>query len=82
MEKLDKFCKIQKDLNANRMKVLELEKLSFEKFENTRLAHLIAQETTKAKKLEKESKMMHVYTTHISRYKFNLTKKKLSVLLP
>ena len=59
VEKLDKFSKIQEDLNANRMKVLELQKkLSSEKLETTRLAHLTAKETTEAKRLEKESKMM------------------------
>jgi len=67
VEKLDKFSKIQEDLNANRMKVLELQqKLSTEKLETTRLAHLIAKETTEAKRLEKESNMMHAYNTLIS----------------
>jgi len=67
VEKLDKFSKIQADLNANRMKVLELQqKLSTEKLETTRLAHLTAKETTEAKRLEKESKMMHAYNTLIS----------------
>ncbi|CAD6268474.1 unnamed protein product [Miscanthus lutarioriparius] len=67
VEKLDKFSKIQEDLNANRMKVLELQqKLSTEKLETTRLAHLTAKETTEAKRLKKESKMMHAYNTLIS----------------
>jgi hypothetical protein len=49
------------------MKVLELQhKLSTEKLETTRLAHLTAKETTEAKRLEKESKMMHAYNTLIS----------------
>ena len=40
--------------------------LSFEKLETTRLAHLTAKETTEAKRLEKESKMMQTYNTLIS----------------
>ncbi|XP_072148024.1 uncharacterized protein [Setaria viridis] len=67
VEKLDKFSKIQEDLNANHMKVLELQqKLSSEKLETTRLAHLTAQETKEAKRLEKESKMMQAYNSLIS----------------
>ncbi|XP_022684446.1 glutathione S-transferase T2-like [Setaria italica] len=67
VEKLDKFSKIQEDLNANRMKVLELQqKLSSEKLETTRLAHLTAQETKEAKRLEKESNMMQAYNSLIS----------------
>ena len=67
VEKLDKFSKIQEDLNANRMKVLELQKkLSSENLETTRLAHLTAKETTETKRLEKESNMMQAYNTLIS----------------
>jgi len=67
VEKLDKFSKIQEDLNANRMKVLELQqKLSTEKLETTRLAHFTAQENKEAKRLEKESQMMQAYNSLIS----------------
>jgi len=66
---LDKLDKFQEERNANRIKVLELQqKLSSEKLETTKLAHLTAQETKEgkklileAKKVEKESKMMDVY---------------------
>ena len=67
VEKLDKFRKIQDYLNANLMKVLKVQqKLLSEKLETTRLAHLTAKETTEAKRLEKESKMMQTYNTLIS----------------
>jgi hypothetical protein len=71
---LDKLDKFQEETNANRIKVLELQqKLSSEKFETTKLAHLTAQETKEgkklileAKKVEKESKMMDAYNNLIS----------------
>ncbi|KAF0926738.1 hypothetical protein E2562_027168 [Oryza meyeriana var. granulata] len=57
--KLGPFVGIEEETNANRMKILELQqKLSSEKLETTKLAHLSAQETKEGKKLEKESKMM------------------------
>ncbi|KAF0914059.1 hypothetical protein E2562_026475 [Oryza meyeriana var. granulata] len=65
---------IEESANANRMKILELQqKLSSEKLETTKLAHLTAQETkegkrleVEGKKLEKESKMMEAYNNLIS----------------
>jgi len=43
VEKLDKLSKIQEEVNANRMKVLEMQqKLSSDKIETTRLTHLTA----------------------------------------
>ncbi|CAD6341783.1 unnamed protein product [Miscanthus lutarioriparius] len=55
--KLDKLSKIQ-EANANRMKVLELQqKLSFDKIETTRLAHLTAQENRESEKLEMERRL-------------------------
>jgi hypothetical protein len=45
VEKLDKLSKVQEEANAKRMKVLELQqKLSSDKIETTKLAHLTAQE--------------------------------------
>lgn len=67
VDNLDKFSQIQEEANANRIKVLELQqKLSTEKFETTKLAHLTALETKEAKKVEKESKMMEAYNSLIS----------------
>ncbi|XP_022681626.1 glutathione S-transferase T3-like [Setaria italica] len=65
---LDKLSKIQENVAANRMKALEIQqKLSAEKLESSRMAHITAQENREAKKLEKEAKMMEAYTTLISR---------------
>ncbi|KAF0887995.1 hypothetical protein E2562_006914 [Oryza meyeriana var. granulata] len=74
VDKLDRFDKIQESANENRMKILELQqKLSSEKLETTKLAHLTAQETkegkrleVEGKKLEKESKIMEAYNNLIS----------------
>jgi hypothetical protein len=45
LEELDKFGKIQDEQNASRLKVLEVQqKLSSEKIEQTKLAHLAAKE--------------------------------------
>ncbi|XP_004966767.1 glutathione S-transferase T3-like [Setaria italica] len=66
LDKLGRFSKIQEETNANRMKILELQqKLSSEKLETTKVAHLTAQETKEGKKLEKESKMMEAYNSLI-----------------
>jgi len=57
VEKLDKLSKIQEEVNANRMKVLEMQqKLSSDKIETTRLTHLTAQENRESKKLEMEGR--------------------------
>jgi hypothetical protein len=49
------------------MKILELQqKLSSEKLETTKIAHLTAQENKEGKKHEKESKMMEAYNNLIS----------------
>lgn len=81
VEKLDKLSKVQEEANAKRMKVLESQqKLSSDKIETTKLAHLTAQENRESKKLEiegrklemeskkfeKESKMMDAYNSLIS----------------
>jgi hypothetical protein len=67
MEKLDKFSKIQEELNANHMKGTGTRaEVIIKKLETTRLTHLIAQEATEAKRLEKKSKMMQAYNTLMS----------------
>jgi hypothetical protein len=74
VDKIDRFSKFQEETNANRIKVLELQqKLSSEKLEATKLAHLTAQESKEgkkllleAKKVERESKMMDAYNNLIS----------------
>ncbi|CAD6213511.1 unnamed protein product [Miscanthus lutarioriparius] len=70
--KLDKLSKIQ-EANANRMKVLELQqKLSFDKIETTRLAHLTAQENRESEKLEMERRRLEMESK-----KFEMEGKKL-----
>ena len=67
LDKLDRYSKFQEETNAYRMKLLELQqKLSSEKPECTKIAHLTAQENKEGKKLEKESKMMEGYNNIIS----------------
>ena len=44
----------------------DIEEMPERPIETTRLAHLTAKETTEAKRLEKESKMMQAYNTLIS----------------
>jgi hypothetical protein len=67
LDKLDRYRKFQEETNANRMKILELQqKLSSEKLETIKIAHLTAQENKEGKKLEKESKMMEAYNNLIS----------------
>ncbi|CAD6256148.1 unnamed protein product [Miscanthus lutarioriparius] len=61
VEKLDKLSKSQEEAITNRMKVLELEqKLSSDKIETTRLAHLAAQENRESKKLEMEGRRLEM----------------------
>ena len=57
LEELDKFGKIQCEEHANRLKVLEVqEKLSSEKIEQAKLAHLAAKEQKEAGQLQREAK--------------------------
>ncbi|CAL5079403.1 unnamed protein product [Urochloa decumbens] len=67
---LDKFGRyriFQEENNEQRMKLLDRqEKLSSEKLEATKIAHLTAQEYKEGKKLEKESKMMETYINLMS----------------
>lgn len=61
VDKLDRFSKIQSEATENRMKVLELQqKLSSEKLEATKIAHLAAVEN-------KEAKMMECYNSLLLR---------------
>lgn len=67
VEKLDRYSKFQAEVNANRIKVLEMQqKLSYEKLETTKLAHLTAQETKEGKKLDLAGKMMEAYNNLVS----------------
>ncbi|CAN6269909.1 unnamed protein product [Urochloa humidicola] len=62
LEELDKFSKLQEEQNTNRLKVLEVQqKLSSEKMEQTKLAHLAAKEQKEARKLELESKIFETF---------------------
>ncbi|RLN39642.1 hypothetical protein C2845_PM01G36130 [Panicum miliaceum] len=59
LDKLGRYSKFQEETNEKRLKILEVQqKLSSEKLEATKIAHLTAQENKEGKKLEKESKMM------------------------
>ncbi|KAF8719792.1 hypothetical protein HU200_024549 [Digitaria exilis] len=67
LDELDRFGKIQDEQNANRLKVLEMQqKLSTEKMEQTKLAHLAAKEQKEARKLELESRMFETYNHLLS----------------
>ncbi|CAO2035052.1 unnamed protein product, partial [Urochloa humidicola] len=67
LDKFDRYSKFQEENNEQRMKLLDRqEKLSSEKLEATKIAHLTAQEYKEGKKLEKESKMMETYNNLIS----------------
>jgi hypothetical protein len=69
LEEMNTFGKIQADEHANRLKVLEVQqKLSSEKVEQAKLAHLAAKEQKEAameqkeaRKLEVEAKMFETY---------------------
>ncbi|CAN6287350.1 unnamed protein product [Urochloa humidicola] len=69
IEELDKFGKIQSEEHANRLKILDVQqKLSSEKIEQAKLAHLAAKEQKEAaekqreaKKFELEAKMFETY---------------------
>ncbi|CAL5079979.1 unnamed protein product [Urochloa decumbens] len=67
LDKFDRYSKFQEENNEKRMMILDRqEKLSYEKLEATKIAHLTAQEYKEGKKLEKESKMMETYNNLIS----------------
>ncbi|CAL4898559.1 unnamed protein product [Urochloa decumbens] len=61
LEELEKFDKIQDKQNASRLKVLEVQqKLSSEKIEQSKLAHLAAKEQKEAAKEQKEAAQMQM----------------------
>nr|XP_034586529.1 glutathione S-transferase T3-like [Setaria viridis] len=61
VDKVDRLGKIQECANADRMKILELQKkLSSDKIETTKIAHLTAQENRESKKLEMEGKKLEM----------------------
>ncbi|XP_040384164.1 uncharacterized protein LOC102700270 [Oryza brachyantha] len=67
LDKFDRYSKFQEENNDKCMKLLDRqEKISSEKLEATKIAHLTAQEYKEGKKLEKESKMMETYNSLIS----------------
>ncbi|EAY94372.1 hypothetical protein OsI_16136 [Oryza sativa Indica Group] len=67
LDKFDRYSKFQEENNDKRMKLLDRqEKISSEKLEATKIAHLTAQEYKEGRKLEKESKMMETYNSLIS----------------
>ncbi|KAF0888448.1 hypothetical protein E2562_014259 [Oryza meyeriana var. granulata] len=58
IEELNTFGKLQSEEHANRLKVLEIQqKLSSEKLEQAKLAHLAAKEQKEAAKEQKEARM-------------------------
>ncbi|CAN6215258.1 unnamed protein product [Urochloa humidicola] len=62
LEELDKFSKLQEEQNTNRLKVLEVQqKLSSEKIEQTKIAHLAAKEQKEARKYELEARMFETF---------------------
>ncbi|CAN6221413.1 unnamed protein product [Urochloa humidicola] len=62
LDKFDRYSKFQEENNEKCVQLLETqEKLSSEKLEVTKIAHLTAQEYKEGKKLEKESRMMETY---------------------
>ncbi|PUZ40583.1 hypothetical protein GQ55_9G436000 [Panicum hallii var. hallii] len=57
LDKLDRYRKFQEETNANRMKILELQqKLSSEKLETIKIAHLTAQENKEERSLRKNQR--------------------------
>ncbi|KAF0910519.1 hypothetical protein E2562_002968 [Oryza meyeriana var. granulata] len=66
VEELNTFGKLQSEEHANRLKVLEVQqKLSSEKLEQAKLAHLAAKEQKEAAKEQKEARMSGVNNEHV-----------------
>ncbi|KAF8726307.1 hypothetical protein HU200_019767 [Digitaria exilis] len=62
LNKFAKYSKFQEENHEKRLQILHVQqKLSSEKIEASKIAHLTAQENKEVKKLEKESKMMEAY---------------------
>ncbi|KAF8722788.1 hypothetical protein HU200_021913 [Digitaria exilis] len=69
LEELDKFGKIKDEQNANRLKVLEMQqKLSSEKSEQTRLAHLAAKEQKDAAVMQRDARKYELETRMFETY--------------
>ncbi|KAF8688808.1 hypothetical protein HU200_042136 [Digitaria exilis] len=69
LDELDKFGKIQDEQNANRLKVLEMQqKLSSEKIEQTKLAHLAAKEQKEAAQMQREARKFELETKMFETY--------------
>ncbi|CAM0147035.1 unnamed protein product [Urochloa decumbens] len=67
LDKIGRYSKLQEETNEKRMKILEVQqKLSSEKLEASKIAHLTAQENKEGKKLEKETKMLEALNNLIS----------------
>jgi hypothetical protein len=63
VDELDRFEKIQNDVHANRLKLLEMQgKISNDKMEAQKIALQRAKEEKDANLIEKESKMMETYS--------------------
>nr|CAB3454169.1 unnamed protein product [Digitaria exilis] len=61
IEELDKFGKLQTEEHANRLKVLEVQqKLSTEKIEQAKLAHLAAKEQKEAAEKQREARKLEL----------------------
>ena len=69
LEELEKFGKIQSEEHANRLKVLEVqEKLSSEKIEQAKPAHLAAKEQKEAAKMQREARKYELETKMFETY--------------
>ncbi|CAO1942146.1 unnamed protein product [Urochloa humidicola] len=69
LEELDKFGKIQDKQNASRLKVLEVQqKLSSEKIEQSKLAHLAAKEQKEAAQMQMEARKYELETRMFDTY--------------
>ncbi|RLN23412.1 hypothetical protein C2845_PM07G36640 [Panicum miliaceum] len=69
LDELEKFGKIQDEQNANRLKVLEVQqKLSSEKIERTKLAHLVAKEHEEAAEMQREATKYELETRMFETY--------------
>jgi hypothetical protein len=69
VEEMKTFGKIQADEHANRLKVLEVQKkLSAEKIEQAKLAHLAAKEQREAAEVQREVKKLELQTKMLETY--------------
>jgi hypothetical protein len=69
LEEIKTFGQIQADEHANRLKVLEVQKkLSSEKIEQAKLAHLAAKEQREAAEVQREVKKLELQTKMFETY--------------